>query len=909
MRKILLNKSRSKESMNKTNFIPVELNREMSLFQDEMLSDTVDALKVYEDEKNKSTKHRFIFTLYPLCTNILFNKISEIVYKEGSDDADVLTNEGSFPIPTGAISGQKLNRLQAIRNTEYSNKQFNFSYHCGLDIFNNHLLRAKEDVSVQKPNGSTYYECIVYDSTDSIVNSSSFNALGDAFNTIGDIARNSNGKPIYTYLPLVADKDTEYNCLYINKGVTNEFMSPLYLFDTIQSFEEAYQNGIKRQNGWVGFINPSTFRIPVRKSTDIVSTTQSQGSGEPIGTFEDLYSEDYYVNRCINSREGCEFIDFYPGRDLFSFTPKKNKYRQRIEKNWDYCLTYPYKSIYIDPTKTILKGKNFGIALVKNDNGLSYKEYTGSNGIKTALFCSPVKHNLKVGDKVFLNFGQKQNDATILAGRVKCTIVSLGNSREHEDRYFSIRMTDFQDYIGLSDEIVGFSKIAQGNLMCEYYFRIFKKFDGNYNSVLNRLAFAGTTYGDEVSQIVYTDDIDIKEYKDNHGRPLTEVYLTVLKANRGYKEWYEGKTYNDSTIEYSHAFGKVTSGLDLPEIISNKEYPTVRFQHNIEWGTDAYTDMYKAGKYITTSSKFIEDDITIKSTEEFYGDLVELNPITLNETVLEDVYHRFNTAQREATNNSLYSTIYYDEIAGDIYDADGIDVPRIRSHSLNYGYAHLDPEGYIYKPHYKITIGQFENTINEGDDMIIIVENPTKVTTDTSDIYLSFDTTTNYSLLPNDMVSVMSEDGHIFKFRVISHVFNEEKAKHKYESVLDNGDEEEIKSLDLENCRYFKHNLNIPDYAYMLPDGSGRHLWRNIQQPSTWSLTDELYNTTFTNGAFYHHQNIIFPVRRQDPFQKYGMYIKDGGGKPAPNNFRIQGTEFDNSNTEFITPNITSSCF
>lgn len=909
MRKILLNKSRSKESVDKTNFIPVELNREMSLLHDETLSDTIDALKVYDNEKNASTKHRFIFTLYPLCTNILFNKITEIVYKEGSNLTDVLTNnkESSTLIrDKGQKSAQTLNRIQAIRNTEYSNKNFEFTYHCGLDIFNNHLLRAKEDVSVQKKYKSESSGCTVYlDINSNAEGEPNFRTLSsDGFNTIGDVVRNNSGQYVYTYLP-----NPRNYYLY-----TNNFnvVTPLYLFDTIHSFEEGYKNSIKRQEGWIGFNNPSTLRMPVGTNT----TSSNSASGASVG--ENEIVEGYYVNHCINSKEGCEFVDLYPERDLFSFTPKKNVYRQRIEKNWDYCLTYPYKSVYNDPTNTILKGKKFGIIFVKNEGDTTYREYAANNGIEMALFCSPVKHNLKVGDKVYLNFAQKQ-DNTFL-GRVKCSVVSLGRGRDYKDRYFSVRMSDFHDYIDSEEnEIVGFTKVAQGNLMCEYYFRLFKKFDGNYDSVLNRLAFSGTVYGDDVSQIVYTDDIDIKDYRDNHGRPLTEVYLTILKANRGHKEWYEDKDYTNSNIEFSHAFGQVTSGLDLPDYISNKVFPSIRYQHNInKLAFDDYFEKANNQKTVNESSSKLESDITIEE-DTFYGDFVEFNPVTLNETILEDVYHRFNTAQREYfesdVTGELYDTLYYDEIASDIYDANTITTtkPSIRNYTLNAGYANIDPEGYIYKPHHKITIGQFENTINQGDDTIMKVSN-VKIKINKNNYQLSFETSLSYSLLPTDIVAMVSKDNDLFKFIVTSYTWDGDKNTYVGVANIYSGDTSQLVNTKefLDSCQYFKHNLNIPDYAYMLPDGSGRHLWKDLQQPSTWSFTDELYNTTFTNGAFYHHQNIVFPVRRQDPFEKYGMCIMDVNGSiltPMQNNFKIRGTEFDNSNVDFITPNNSSSCF
>ena len=71
MRKILLNKSKSKERVNNDNNISISFDRDISLFNNEVLSETIDVLQQYNNEKNNSNKHRFIFTLTPICTNSL----------------------------------------------------------------------------------------------------------------------------------------------------------------------------------------------------------------------------------------------------------------------------------------------------------------------------------------------------------------------------------------------------------------------------------------------------------------------------------------------------------------------------------------------------------------------------------------------------------------------------------------------------------------------------------------------------------------------------------------------------------------------------------------------------------------------------------------------------------------------
>ena len=117
-----------------------------------------------------------------------------------------------------------------------------------------------------------------------------------------------------------------------------------------------------------------------------------------------------------------------------------------------------------------------------------------------------------------------------------------------------------------------------------------------------------------------------------------------------------------------------------------------------------------------------------------------------------------------------------------------------------------------------------------------------------------------------------------------------------------------INDINNQDGVWFKHNQEIPEYAYILPDGTGRHVWRELIQPSDYSFNSELYKIPFTNNAFYHHTNIIFPVRRQDPFKIYDTTIKNSNGDILNNNFTISATELDVSDIEYIQE-LESTCF
>ena len=931
MEKKLLNKKRGKESVNENEIIPIKLDRDISFFHDEILTDTVDTMEVYNNEKNNSTKHRFIFTIYPLVTNVLFNKLTEIVYREGTDKTKLLDDSDScsdiikkdfYP-----ISKQSINRMQAIRNTEYSDERYNLTYHCGVDIFNNHLLRSKENISVQKrPHDAdpkkVMRECALFNG-----DTNEYEII-DPFNTIGDYNRTFNGyNDIKINLP-------DNNLTYFNK---NEKSSPLYIYDTINSFNDSFYNNIIRKDGWIGFLNKTTLQSPI---------------------WED---GKYYVNKILNNKDAYQFIDMCPERDLFYFSPKINTYRNRLEYNWDYCLTYPYKSVYNDGY--ILTGKENGLPLIQFDSGKYLVEYNNDNGIPLVMFRCPVRHNLNKGDYVNLKF-YNGNDIN----NIKCGVVNVGNfNNEYIDRYFSIRKSDFEDYVNENDIPKSFSKVVNG-FECEYYFRKFKKLNGNYSSSINSLAFAKTIYGDEVSQIIYTDDIDIFEYKDNRGRPLTELFITFIKKNQGYKLWYEDGKYNSNEIEYSHVFGEVTSGLDLPSYVKT-ELPIIRRQHNINNGNEIFFN--EGNVIIEKSSVKLESDIT-KDFNEFYGDLIEFNPITQNETIIEEIFHRFNTAQRETT-NSKYKNLYYDEIRMDIYDDGYGDKTRINEYILNKDYANLAPEGYIYKPHFKIKIKEIDDKVNQSthgqmdvydvkSKKNILIKTAKKLSVNDNvfianysdvnekyeiiitkvnrlsdgyeytgefiknDVYpnentttyvllipgespsliddwrllngynIIFNTITNYSL-NNDNIVILTDKSNIYKYKVKSYV----KKDNKYECNIVIDDNKT--PFNLEECIYFKYNLSIPEYSYILPDNTGRALWRNVKIPSEYTFMDELYKIPFTNGAFYHYTNINFFVKRQDPFREYGMIVNG-----AESDTEIPSNEFDKSIDEYNVKK-DSTCF
>ena len=164
-----------------------------------------------------------------------------------------------------------------------------------------------------------------------------------------------------------------------------------------------------------------------------------------------------------------------------------------------------------------------------------------------------------------------------------------------------------------------------------YYFRKFKKLKnidgGAIKSDVNKVAFGKNIYGDDVAQVIFTDDIDINGLLDNNGRPVSELYFTIVKRNAGYKKWYEEHDCGSPDVEFSHCFGEVTSAIDFCGIEDEPFDYNIHMVHNLsrtEYDGEAKKLSFSAwGETILSGTpKTLERNITIEN-DEYFGDIVE----------------------------------------------------------------------------------------------------------------------------------------------------------------------------------------------------------------------------------------------------------------------------------------------
>lgn len=929
--------------INKNKLLPIE----------NQINANLSAYSVYEAERKNCNKLRLTCNINTICSNVLFNNITEVVKDEGSDNViclnflnDNSVNSGEWGSKiVGKTFSDFINKTsgqinQAIRDTQLSKDVIGFKYHCGLDIFNNHILRSK---------------------TFKIIGPDSKRNNKD-FNTISDIMRDYYGTAIKGYT------------LFSNQNSSNLHV---YNFADIDSFENCVKDKLIEKDGWFGFQNNGKMSI------------YSQ---------DDTINPNYDYFNVINYRNSCEFIDLTPERDLLLFVPKYNPYRNRVEKNWNFCLTYPSSST----TK--------GISFI-NDETNSLKimyfddEYINRSGNKSIKIFSVSKHGLISGDTVNLynhykneNTNETINELIVRNANVtevidEYTYVVTLNGEDISSQWYHLNENDiytlsdgkgqYADCITVTynivengvekqiiryfqissdrntfregivnddiftvndDDIVyyfinkekvnidkkfqnlSFKKLLDGYEV-EYYVRIFSKIpnwkflgktptlddlnsDTNlikkyqqkkyeFSNSVSDLSFSRNIFNDKIGCVIFTDDIDISNLRDNLNRPLTDIYLTIIKNNKGYKQWY-GKNIeenenqydinlNDEFIEYSHCFGKVSCAFELSlASLPNLNYNNVRCINNIEdtKSTDGlYTELinerdenvklfglkdeicYNEEKSNVTNEIVYDGDIN------FYGDLCCYSEHTCYEQVIQNIDYRFNTAQREVISGdktyNFLNKLFYEEIVNDDYDNNDYKV-EVKS----YNDANIRKEGYFYNPHFKIPIHTFSTTIqtqypnflyikdiklDDSKENYQVYDNYNKQNDEVIQYYEIFTLNSNEFKL-NDIITIYSTINNQLYDAIIYEIINNRRFKIQVKSKIG---ELMINREDKNKYRFFKKDETIPSYAHIVKDGTCRFYWRDII-PNGFDEYSNITSYPFTNNVFNINRNFNLYLKRQD---------------------------------------------
>lgn len=929
--KVLLTKNLKRRGKNKTNEIRLDFQSEEAVLPENIIEKQLSLFELYKRERDNCSKYRLIIDLKPVCTNVLFNKKSEIV-KNSKDNINVVTlldDKTDLNPPQGSVNRSKLNHIQAIRDTEYSNSEIGYEYNPGLDIFNNHILRKKQFLPVNKYN---------------------FNSKADSenvYNTIEDYRRNENGD--------IAIRDVGLDC-----DTREEKKLHLYQYDTIYSFDESVTNNLKEVNGWYGFVN----------------------------------------NSVIETKQNCDFIDMYPDRSLFSFTPKYNTLKNREERNWEYIITYP---AFSDKDKFNEINGN-----VCNGIRCFFKKGKDSNGHDVLKCCSLFKHNLVRNDLVRLYYTDKNGKTNRFPQSVR--VSKTGNEDGHmSDWIFNIEFELVYPFFSQFENGELFFRKEIKSVECEYYIhklmplkkysyvlneyvsdsnkpnyelyntipkptvnapskiRIKDKFydliESEISSDINKTAFSTNIYGDDASEIIFTDSLETEGYLNNLGMPLNEIYLSIIKTNKGYKEWYGyGKTPNpsDEYIEYSHCFGKVTSGYDMcseddienmsgKDTFNVKDF-NVKYLHNIEIKNDDpfYPTMIEVWGDIIKEPmpKSINDNITKDSVfrNGLYGDVIEFSPSNFTETVISENNSRFNTAQRELVCNGdgkyPFMNIWHDEIETDDYDRE-VEVVnskgsffktdnsqfKVVNETINGKEEYLfigniAPEGYYYKTNYRIVLNDLSsNTITAQSELINFANDKNFSFTEKISFngvsfphfQLKLTSPLNYNIFKGDMIAFYSKKNKDFiwgsviesKGKLLTIMIDKKLA----ERIGITSETVDPKS-EMRDIFLFYSKQAVPYYAKFIL-ANGKFIWRDQLVLSETNVNSEIYNRPFSNGNIYIHENVNFFLKRQDPEGKNGLLVGKNTTKTNPmEKYTIPGyPKVDTSYAWRVVDFIINSCY
>jgi hypothetical protein len=414
---------------------------------------------------------------------------------------------------------------------------------------------------------------------------------------------------------------------------------------------------------WSGFNQLIFLDTSYPKDGDLIDLTDDTFS-KSITTF--LKEKDGwfgYFDPDLTKSALCNFFDMEPTRDRFSFIPDIKPYHmtagQQPVKNWEFTITYPADS---DTGHTMV---NSGLLIAESEPASVATRNMTAIGM-------PCLHNLNIGDMVRIaGSGAYNGDHVVVR-----TGLDNGDLKGY---YFVI------DMVYTASTFAGSSRMKRlfGGVESSYYFRKFKKIKTRNMPVIEpddyetyRLAFSENVFYDSFAQFVFNEDIDVSNLVDNLGRPLSELYLTIIKTDS------------------NGLFGGVSSGIETPFL----PILTTSNTNTYLQGIPTINRIHNGGSIPFVSSIPLEINITVNPVnDEFYGDVVEYNTNEVSETILGHVSHRFNTLNRETGPLLNYVS--------------SLGVTPLTTPTL------LGPrqEGYLYKAHQLIKIREFSAYVEQGD--------------------------------------------------------------------------------------------------------------------------------------------------------------------------------------------------
>ena len=369
-----------------------------------------------------------------------------------------------------------------------------------------------------------------------------------------------------------------------------------------------------------------------------------------------------------------------------TFVPKSS-----TTYNWMTYLSYPYSSDTTQLMSYTNEKFNTTNANFTVSDGIPFVIDTGKfNGKNLIYFYCGTNHNLSAGEYIEIILPQQPNG---IGGKTVFQVYSIGDgSYGSENNVFTIYNLKFPPndiQTGTYGNLKRIKNIDNsGETKSRYYVRLHKLltdisdcniiksgFDRNAFITKSKVEYSALTPNNvqRVSvkdngqnySFTFNKDIDISPLKDNNGKPITELFLTIVQ--RGYMGYFNPPATTQTDTP---------TGLDI-----GWEFNFLKNSVDTWWNHSSTVnkDEIPLSSYNVNNVNFYYNEI-LKKDSILKGDFCEYNDIEQQEYVLSKSTHKYSFNP------------------GLLWDISPVEYPS----------------GYIYNPHHSIRVRYFSDYIETG---------------------------------------------------------------------------------------------------------------------------------------------------------------------------------------------------